>query len=124
MTSYMKFGNDHWKSALGYVFMLDSGAVAWLSKKQSIVTLSTTEAKSVAATSCACQAIWLKKILEVLHFKQKEPTVIFYDSTSIIKFSKNYVLHDKNKYIDVKYHFLRDLQKDEKIDLFYCKSEN
>ena len=39
-------------------------------KKQPIVTLSTTEAAFVVATSCACQAIWLRKnILEILNFK-------------------------------------------------------
>ncbi|KAA0055477.1 retrovirus-related Pol polyprotein from transposon TNT 1-94 [Cucumis melo var. makuwa] len=61
------FGDiDDRKSTLGYVFMLSSGAVSWSSKKQSIVTLLTIEAEFIAATSCVCQAIWLKKILEEL----------------------------------------------------------
>ena len=46
--------ND-WKSTSGYVFLMGSAAVSWSSKKQPIVTLSTTEAEFVAA---ACQAIW------------------------------------------------------------------
>jgi len=45
------------KSTSGYVFMLSGGAVSWSSKKQPIVTLSTTEAKFVATTACACQAV-------------------------------------------------------------------
>ena len=45
---------DDRRSTLGYVFMLGSGVVSWSSKKQPIVTLSTTKAKLVAATSCAC----------------------------------------------------------------------
>ncbi|XP_038891601.1 secreted RxLR effector protein 161-like [Benincasa hispida] len=60
--------NDR-KSTSGYVFMLGSGAISWSSKKQSIVTLSTIEVEIVAATSCACQAIWLRNILENLHYK-------------------------------------------------------
>ncbi|MCI52260.1 hypothetical protein A2U01_0073504, partial [Trifolium medium] len=36
------------------------------SKKQLIVTLSTTEAEFAAAASCACQGIWLRKILNHL----------------------------------------------------------
>ena len=35
---------DDRKSTSGYVFMMGSGAVAWCSKKQAVVTLSTTEA--------------------------------------------------------------------------------
>lgn len=61
---------DDRKSTSGYVFLLGSEAVLWSSKKQSIVTLSTTEAEFVTATSCACQAIWLNKILEELKFSR------------------------------------------------------
>ena len=79
---------DDRKSTSGYVFILGSGAVSWSSKKQSIVTLSTAEAEFVAASSCTCQAIWLKRILEELHFKRQEPTVIFCDNTSAINSPK------------------------------------
>ncbi|XP_061360745.1 secreted RxLR effector protein 161-like [Gastrolobium bilobum] len=62
---------DDRKSTSGYVFMIGTGAISWASKKQPIFTLSSTEAKFVAATACACQAIWLRRILEELHFKQE-----------------------------------------------------
>lgn len=57
---------DDSKSTSGYVFMMGTGAIAWSSKKQQIVTLSTTEAEFVASTTCACQAIWLRRLLEEL----------------------------------------------------------
>ncbi|CAL0309357.1 unnamed protein product [Lupinus luteus] len=47
----------------------------------SIVTLSTTEAEFVTASNCACQAIWLRKILEELHFKKDDATIIYCDNT-------------------------------------------
>lgn len=43
---------DDRKSTSGYAFMLGTGAISWSSKKQLIVTLSTTVAEFVAATSC------------------------------------------------------------------------
>ena len=86
--------------------------------------MSTTETEFVAATACACQAIWLKKILEELQFKEDGPTLIYCDNSSAIKLSKNPVLHGQSKHIDVKYHFLRDLMNDGVINLVYCRSED
>jgi len=116
--------SDDRKSTSGYVFIMGTWAVSWSSKKQPIVTLSTTEAEFVAATACACQAIWLKKILNELHFKEDGPTQIYCDSSLAIKLSKNPVLHGRSKHIDVKYHFLVDLTNDEVINLIYCRSED
>ncbi|KAL4014421.1 hypothetical protein IC575_026623 [Cucumis melo] len=115
--------NDR-KSISGYVFMLGSGVISWSSKKQPIVTLSTTEAELVVATSCACQAIWLRNILENLNYKQEEASIIHYDNTSTIKLSRNRVLHERSKHIDIRYHYLRDFINDGIINLSYCKSED
>lgn len=88
-----------------------------------MVTLSTTEAEFVAATSSSCQAIWLRRLLETLSNHQQNPTLIYCDNTSTIKLSKNPILHGRSKHIDVRYHFLRDLCKDGVINLVFCKSE-
>ncbi|GKV28920.1 hypothetical protein SLEP1_g37906 [Rubroshorea leprosula] len=115
---------DDRKSTSGYVFMMGTTAVSWSSRKQLIVTLSTTEAEFVAATSCACQVIWLLRILEECHSKQEEPLIIFCDNNSTIKLSKNPILHGRCKHIDVRNYFLRDLVKEGVIDLVYCRSED
>ena len=115
---------DDRKSTSGYVFVLGTWAISWSSRKQKIFTLSTTEAEFVAATACACQAIWLRKILEELRFKQKGATIIFCDNNSAIKLSKNPVLHGRSNHIDVKYYFLRDLNNEGTVELQWCRSED
>jgi hypothetical protein len=104
--------------------MMNSGAVSWSSRKQQVVTLSTIEAEFIAAATSACQAIWLRRILDDLHFQQHDPTIIHCDSSSAIKLSKNPVLHGRSKHIDVRYHFLRDLSNEGTIELVYCRSED
>ncbi|XP_045797992.1 secreted RxLR effector protein 161-like [Trifolium pratense] len=109
------------KSTSGYVYMLGLSAVSWSSKKQAIVTLSTTEAEFVATTSCACQGIWLRRILEELGQLQ-ECTTIKCDNSSSIKLSKNPVMHGRCKHIDVRYHFLRDLTREGVVELSHCST--
>jgi len=114
--------DDH-KSTSGYVFLLSGAAVSWSSKKQPVVTLSTTEAEFIAAAACACQGIWLRRILEEVKCTQLGPLMLFCDNSSAIKLSKNPVLHGRSKHIDVRFHFLRDLAKEGAVELCYCKSD-
>ena len=46
--------------------MMNSRAMSWSSKKQKIVTLSSTEVEFIATTSSLCQAVWLRRFLETL----------------------------------------------------------
>lgn len=115
---------DGRKSTSGYVFLMDNAAVAWLSKKQPIVTLSTTEAEYVAASVCACQVIWVKRILGELGYEVEGSTTILCDNTSTIKLSKNPVFHGRCKHIGVRFHFLRDLVKGNEIQLEHCGSDD
>jgi len=111
---------DERKSTSGYVFLLSSGAVSWSSKKQPIVSLSSTEAEFIAVASCACQTLWLKGVLEKLGQKQAKPTSIHCDSSSTIKLSKNPVMHGRSKHINVRFHFLRELTKAGSVELVHC----
>jgi hypothetical protein len=65
------------RSTSGYVFLLSGGAVAWSSRKQPVVTLSTTEAEYVAAAACACHSIWMKRVLNSLGFSSCKCVKIF-----------------------------------------------
>ena len=112
------------KSTSGYVFLLSSGTISWLSKKQPVVSLSTTEAEFIAAASCACQTVWLKRVLKKLGLNQDKTTIIYCDSSSAIKLSKNPVMHGRSKHIDVRFHFLRELTKAGTVELIYCNTQD
>lgn len=103
---------------------MGSGVFSWSSKKQQVVALSTAEAEYIAATSCACQAVWLQRLLGELNQKQNSPTKIYCDNNSAIALTKNPVFHGRSKHIDIKYHYIRDLVRDKDIELEFCKSED
>ncbi|KAE8680647.1 hypothetical protein F3Y22_tig00111372pilonHSYRG00031 [Hibiscus syriacus] len=63
---------DKSKSTTGYVFKIAGGAVSWVSKLQSVVAISTTEAEYVSATQASKEAIWLKMLLEELGHNQED----------------------------------------------------
>ncbi|CAL1394707.1 unnamed protein product [Linum trigynum] len=116
--------NDR-KSTSGYAFFLAGGVVSWASKKKPVVTLSTTEEEFVAASYAAAQCVWLRRIMKQMGWESsvKEATRVYCDNSSTIKLARNPILHGRSKHIDVCFHFLRDLVKDEVIGLMHCGSE-
>ncbi|KAL9999278.1 putative RNA-directed DNA polymerase [Helianthus debilis subsp. tardiflorus] len=113
---------DDRKSVSANVFMLGKGAVSWCSKKQSTVALSSTEAEYISATGGACQAIWLRRILQELGLNQGQGTQIFCDSKSAIDLSRNPVLNSRSKHIELKYHFIRDMVSEGQVELLFCNT--
>jgi hypothetical protein len=89
--------------------MFGTGLISWASKKQPIITISSTEWEYVAGTSAACHAVWLRRILSDLAYEENEPSPIFCDNISAIALSKNHVFHRKSKHIDIHYHFICDI---------------
>ncbi|EOY13613.1 Uncharacterized protein TCM_032234 [Theobroma cacao] len=75
---------------------------------------------SKTTTAIANHALWLRKVLQDLGFKQENGTVLFVDNMSAITIAKNPVQHGRTKHIRFKYHALRDAVKENEINLQYC----
>jgi hypothetical protein len=99
---------DERKSTSGGAFFLGDSLVAWLSKKKSFISLSTTEEEYVVVATCCTQVLWMIQTLADLEVKYATPIPIHCDNTSAISVSKNHVFHSKTKNIPIKYHFLRE----------------
>ncbi|KAL4195339.1 hypothetical protein AMTRI_Chr05g64150 [Amborella trichopoda] len=115
---------DDRKSTSGYVFYLGSKVISWSSRKQKTVALSSAEAEYISATSTACEAVWLRKILYDLHHKQKDPTTIYCDNMSIIAMTKNPIFHNRTKHIELCHHFITDLVEKGEIELKFISTND
>ncbi|KAK2986470.1 hypothetical protein RJ640_000224 [Escallonia rubra] len=113
---------DDRRSILANVFSLGSGVITWSLKKQATAALSSSEAEYIAATSAACQAIWLRRILAELQQRQEGATEIFCDNKATIAMTKNPTFHGRTKHIYIHFHFIRDLVAKEELSLKYCST--
>jgi hypothetical protein len=107
---------DRRRSTSGYVFNLFGGAISWMSKRQVVVALSTTESEYMAATHASKEAVWLQRLCSGIGLVQ-EAVRIECDSQSAIFLAKNPAYHSKTKHIDVQYHFVRDMIEEKKVSL-------
>ncbi|GAU36961.1 hypothetical protein TSUD_57390 [Trifolium subterraneum] len=112
------------KSTAGYVFLLGGAPIAWSSKKESVVALSSCEAEYIAASLCACQAIWLANLIEEIMGEDHGVVKMRIDNISAINLAKNPVAHGKSKHIEMRFHYLREQVRNGRICVEHCKSED
>jgi hypothetical protein len=97
------------RSTTGYVLMLNGAAVAWKSKRQPIVALSTAEAEFVAASSMIQETIYIRTLLHNLGYSQTAPTIIYEDNATCLKWANGAVGGtDRAKHIDLRQHFIHE----------------
>ena len=87
---------DSHHSTTGNVFVMSGVAVSLLSKKQPVVSLSTTKAQYIALYTTAQEATWLRRLLTDIKAPPVRSTVIREDNQSAIAIVKNSVSHARN----------------------------
>ena len=116
---------DEMKSTLGFILLLNSGAISWSSKKQYCIALLTMEAEFVALSIALQEGVWLRIFLEHLINKVDtiEPVLVNCDSPTTIAYTKDPKFHAKTKHKDIKYNFMKDMVARKEVKMKYiCKT--
>ena len=67
--------------------------VSWSSKKQNVITLSSTETEYVTKTHAAKEGIWLKRFVKEITGEKKGPLTIMADNQGAIALAKDNKFH-------------------------------
>ena len=62
-------------------------------------------------------------MLAEIGMKQSLPTELFCDNKSAIAIAENPVQHGRTKHINVKYHSIREAERNEEVKVLHCSSE-
>lgn len=112
------------KAISGYAFLIDGGAVSWSSKRQELISLSTTESEYVAITHASKEALWLRSLIGQVFAPFAGPTPLNSDNQSAIALARDHQYHARTKHIDIRFHFIRWVIEDKKIQLIYCPTDD
>ena len=89
-----------------------------------MVALSSCEAEYIAATTAACQGVWLRQLLVELTGKGVGAAVIRVDNKSAIQLCKNPVFHGRSKHIETRYHFVRESVENGNVAVEYVHTDD
>ena len=117
---------DNRKSVTGYVLTIGGCLVSYSSKSQATVTLSSTEAEYVAASTCATEIKFIQMLLEeVMPGETIRPATILEDNTGAIFLMENQAVGNRTKHIDIKMHHIREMMsgEDPRLCVVFTPSE-
>jgi hypothetical protein len=97
---------DDCKSTSGYCVFLSSNILSWSSKKQPIVSRSSTEAEYKAVANASAELIWTQALFRELGVFLSSAPILFCDNIGVTYLSSNPAFHARTKHIAIDYHFV------------------
>jgi hypothetical protein len=114
------------RSTTGYLFLFRGAAIAWNSRLQRTVALSSCEAEYMALKEALKEQLFIKAIIHEIPWLNDmilNHSIIYTDSNSAIELAKNPLYHHRTKHIDIQYHFIRELVKDRITNLVFIPTD-
>jgi hypothetical protein len=100
---------DTRKSVTGYIVEYAGVPIAWKSRLQKSVALSSTEAEYYAISECVTEMMYCRNILEFLGIEIQLPMTLRVDNIGAIYLANNAFTGQRTKHIDARYHYVRNL---------------
>mmetsp|Transcript_19788 Transcript_19788/g.30384 ORF Transcript_19788/g.30384 Transcript_19788/m.30384 type:complete len:328 (+) Transcript_19788:378-1361(+) len=111
------------RSVSGWAVFLEGAPISMKSQMQHCVTLSSTEAEYVAATSCFQDMLFVMQVVESIGLKVKKPMKLHMDNKGAIDMVDTWRVGGRTKHIDVRHHFIRDMKELGAIKIVWKASE-
>ena len=110
------------RSTSGYCVFVGGNLVSWKSKKQGVVFCSSAESKYRAMTQSVCEIMWLHQLLMEVDIKTVVPAKLWCDNQVALHIASNPVFHERTKYIEIDYYFVREKIQLGLISIGYVKT--
>ncbi|MBW0554892.1 hypothetical protein O181_094607 [Austropuccinia psidii MF-1] len=98
---------DDRKFITGYVVLVLGNPVCWLSKKQLVVSQSTTEAKYIDMNICMKKLRWITFVFSDFGYGITHP-ILYNDNSGAVTISKHVSLNANTKHIEMRYQYVRN----------------
>ena len=115
---------DGRRSSFGYLSVLSNAPISWQSQIQKgRRALSTTESELYAATHAAKDLIHVRSTIQPMGYSCTDPIVIHEDNQSTINQVLRQGITARNKHVELRWYYLRDLESEGITSIKYCPTD-
>ena len=108
-------------SVTGYVLMLAEGGVSWVSRKQKMIALSSTEAEYMSMSDASQQLIWVQNLYQELGYELSGIDLCG-DNQGAIFLASNPAQEHRSKHIDIRYHYICEQVENKGVHLLLARA--
>jgi hypothetical protein len=109
------FSNADWEGCIdsrrsisSQCFFLGKSLISWRTKKQLIVSISSSEVEYRALGAATCELQWLLYLLKDLHVSPIKLPVLYCVNESALHIAANPVFHERTKHLEIDCHLVRE----------------
>ncbi|XP_019091034.1 PREDICTED: uncharacterized protein LOC109128664 [Camelina sativa] len=114
---------DSRRSTTGFCMFLGTSLISWKSKKQSIVSMSSSESEYRAMGVGVKEIQWLVNLLTELQVPQAKAVAFFCDNTAAIHITNNAVFHKRTKHLEMDCHKVRKAVTNGLVKTLHVKTD-
>ena len=106
----------------GYVIRFNETPILFKTKKQNLVSLSSTESEFIGIAEIGKKLMWLKNVLNFMKMKH-EKIKVYNDNNGSIKMAKSSSSMKRTKHINIRYFYIQGLLQEGEFDLEHVRTD-
>jgi len=115
---------DTRRSVSGYILFVKGVPVAWRSKAQRSITLSSSEAEWISLSEAVKEIMFVLQIMGAMKIKVQLPVTVLVDNVGAIFMSSNVTTTSRTKHVDIRTKYVREYVQDGIVKIVFVRSES